>query len=163
MHKIIYALVEASTEDEAVAAGKQAFDRLVGVRPPSGAVFDYYVTFDDETTSVAGKARWGNRPTAAPIDSEAGQELLDRGWESTKTAFERNLKRVKEACNELSDEEIMRDKDLARHAFRQVGASTGLAIALYTEHGAGICDRTQLNRIIDESDSLWIVPADVHL
>ncbi|KAA9396352.1 hypothetical protein Har1130_18910 [Haloarcula sp. CBA1130] len=163
MHKIIYAIVEASTEDEAVTAGKQAFDHLVGVRPHSSAVFDYYVTFDDETTSVAGKARWGDRPTAAPIDSADGQELLDRGWEATKAEFERNLKRVKDALNEHSDEEIMRDKDLARHAFRQVGASRGSAIALYTEHGDGICDRTQLDRILGESDSLWIVPADVHL
>jgi len=125
-------------------------------------VFDYYVTFDESST-VAGKARWGDLPTAAPIDSEAGQELLDRGWGATKAEFERNLRRVKDALNELSDEEIMRDKDLARYAFRQVGASTGPAIALYTEHGDGICDRTQLDRLLDESDSLWIVPADVHL
>jgi len=32
---------------------------------------------------------------------------------------------VKEAIDELSDEEIMRDEDLARHAFHQVGAYDG--------------------------------------
>jgi len=161
MHKIIYALVEASTEDEAVAAGKQAFDRLVGVRPPSDAVFDYYVTFDESST-VAGQSRWGERPTAAPVDSEAGQELLEEGWETTKSAFETNLQAVKDALNELSDEEIMRDKDLCRYAFQRVGAAKGPDIALYEEHGCGIHDRTQLDRLLDESDNLWIVPADVH-
>ncbi len=31
MHMLIYALVEASTADEALAAGKGVFDNLVGV------------------------------------------------------------------------------------------------------------------------------------
>jgi hypothetical protein len=57
MHMVIYALVEASTHDDALATGKTVFDRLVGADPHAGAVFDYYVTFDEEDTSVAGKAR----------------------------------------------------------------------------------------------------------
>jgi len=67
MHMVIYSLVEASTEDEALSTGKTVFDRrLVGADPHAGAVFDYHVTFDEEDTSVAGKARWGELPTAAP-------------------------------------------------------------------------------------------------
>ncbi|SDE04494.1 hypothetical protein SAMN05192552_11151, partial [Natrinema hispanicum] len=54
---IIYSLVEASTADEALSTGKTVFDRLVGAEPHSCAVFDYYVTFDEEETTVAGKAR----------------------------------------------------------------------------------------------------------
>src|SRR6056297_3064460 len=108
MHMVIYALVEASTENEALAAGKTVFNRLVGAEPHSCAVFDYFVTFDEEDTSVAGKARWGELPTAAPVDSDDGQDLLERGWEAMKEEFERNLDRVKEAIDELSDEEIMR-------------------------------------------------------
>ncbi|WP_255494162.1 hypothetical protein [Halarchaeum sp. CBA1220] len=38
---LIYALVEASTRDEALAAGKSTFDRLIGVTPETGAVLDY--------------------------------------------------------------------------------------------------------------------------
>jgi hypothetical protein len=57
MHMVIYALVEASTHDDALATGKTVFDRLVGADPHAGAVFDYHVTFDEEDTSVAGKAR----------------------------------------------------------------------------------------------------------
>ena len=159
---VIYALVEASTQNEALATGKMVFNRLVGAEPHSCAVFDYYATFDEENTAVAGKARWGELPTAAPVDSDDGQDLLERGWEATKDEFERNLDRVKEAIEELSDEEIMRDEDLARHAFHQVGAYKGPTIFLYTEHGTGIRHRGQLDRLVEESDELWIVPADVH-
>ncbi|SDY45694.1 hypothetical protein SAMN04487946_11663 [Halobellus clavatus] len=162
MHMVIYALVEASTHDDALATGKTVFDRLVGADPHAGAVFDYHVTFDEEDTSVAGKARWGELPTAAPVDSDDGQDLLERGWEATKEEFERNLERVKEALNELSDEEIMRDEDLARHAFHQVGAYDGPTIFLYNEHANGIRHREQLDRVLEESEELWIVPADVH-
>jgi hypothetical protein len=162
MHMVIYSLVEASTHDDALATGKTVFDRLVGADPHAGAVFDYYVTFDEEDTSVAGKARWGELPTAAPVDSNDGQKLLEKGWEATKEEFERNLDRVKDAIEELSDEEIMRDEDLARHAFHQVGAYDGPSVFLYTQHASGIRHREQLDRILEESENLWIVPTDVH-
>ncbi|QSG13452.1 Uncharacterized protein HSBGL_4038 (plasmid) [Halapricum desulfuricans] len=159
---VIYALVEASTENEALATGKTVFNRLVGAEPHSCAVFDYFVTFDEEDTSVARKARWGKLPTAAPVDSDDGQDLLERGWEATKEEFKRNLDRVKEAIDKLSDEEIMRDEDLARHAFHKVGAYDGPTIFLYTEHGTGIRHRGQLDRLLEKSEELWIVPADAH-
>lgn len=162
MHMVIYALVEASTEDEALSAGRVVFDRLVGAVPNAGAVFDYYVTFNEEGTTVAGKSRWGELPVAAPVDSEDGKELLDSGWEATREEFERHLDRVKVGLEELSDEEIKRDEDLVRHAFHQVGAYDGPSIFLYDEHGCGIRDRERLDDILDESDDLWIVPADVH-
>ena len=47
MQMFIYALVEASTENEALAAGKEVFNRLAGAEPHSRAVFDYFVTFDE--------------------------------------------------------------------------------------------------------------------
>ena len=162
MHMVIYALVEASTEDEALSIGRGVFDRLVGAVPHAGAVFDYYVTFDEEDTTVAGKARWGDLPVAAPVESEAGQGLLDRGWEATEEEFQRNLDRVKEGLEELSDEENLRDEDLVRHAFHQVGAYDGPSIFLYDQHGCGIRHRGQLDRVLEETDECWIVPADVH-
>ena len=69
---------------------------------------------------------------------------------------------MKEALEELSDMGIMRDEDLARHAFPQIGAYDGPSVSLYNEHGSGIRHQGQLDRILDESDDLWIVPADVH-
>ncbi|QFU84458.1 hypothetical protein [Natronorubrum aibiense] len=165
MHMIIYSLVEASTADEALSTGKTVFDRLVGAEPHCCAAFDYYVTFDEEKTTVAGKARWGDLPTAAPITSEEGKDLLERAWETTTETFQRNLNRVKTTLEERSDDEIMRDAGLARHAFKRAGASRGPSICLYDQHATGIRHRGHLDRLLettDESEMCWIVPADVH-
>jgi len=79
--------------------------RPLGRRGPhAGAVFDYHVTFDEEDTSVAGTARWGELPTAAPVDSDDGQSSWSVGGRRRREEFERNLDRVKEAIGELSDE-----------------------------------------------------------
>jgi len=161
MHMVIYALVEASTQNDALATGKTVFDRLVGADPHSSAVFDYYVSFDEENTTVAGKGSMGRFTGRIPVDSDDGQDLLDQGWEATKEEFERNLERVKEAIDELS-EEIMRDENLSRHAFHQVGAYDGPSVFLYDQHATGIRHRGQLDRLLEESEDLWIVPADVH-
>jgi hypothetical protein len=56
----------------------------------------------------------------------------------------------------------MRDEDLARHAFHQVGAYDGPTVFLYNEYANGIRHREQLIRVLEESEDLWIVPADVH-
>lgn len=69
---------------------------------------------------------------------------------------------MKEALDDLSDEEIMRDEDLARHAFHQVGAYDGPSVFLYDQHATGIRHREQLDRLLEASEDLWIVPADVH-
>lgn len=161
MHMVIYALVEASTQDEALSTVKTVFDQLVGADLHTCAVFDYYVTFAEESC-VAGKARWGNLPVAAPIDSGDGQDLLDRGWTATRDEFHRHLDRAREAIEELSPEAIMRDEDLARHAFHQVGAYRGPSVFFYTQHGMGVRHRDHLDRLLEESEDLWIVPADVH-
>ncbi len=56
----------------------------------------------------------------------------------------------------------MRDEDLIRHACHQLGAYEGSSIFLYDEFGGGIRYRDRLDTILDGSDDLWIVPADVH-
>jgi len=162
MHILIYAIVEATTEDDALAAGKATFDQLVGAAADASAVFDYYVTFDETATTVAGEARWGERPSAAPVDSEAGQELLEDGREETKEEFERNLDRAKDALDDLDDEAIMRDEDLARHAFHNVGAYRGSSVFLYDEYGNGIRHRERLDQVCKRYEAPWIIPADVH-
>jgi len=44
-----------------------------------------------------------------------------RGWEATKEELKRYLEWVKDRLTELSDEEIMRNEDLVRYVFNQVG------------------------------------------
>ena len=162
MHMLIYALVEASIRDEALAAGSSAFDRLVGVTPDADAVFDYYVTLDETDVTGAGEGRWGEQPAAAPVESDAGEDLLEAGWEATIEAFEQNLAAVREGLDELDDEAIMRDEDLVRHACHNLGAYRGPSVVLYDEYEQGIRDRERLHRILDGAESCWIVPADVH-
>jgi len=84
MHMVIYALVEASTQNDALATGKTVFDRLVGADPHSSAVFDYYVSFDEENTTVAGKGSMGRFTGRIPVDSDDGQDLLDQGGKRRK-------------------------------------------------------------------------------
>jgi len=48
---------------------------------------------------------------------------------------------VKEALDELSDDEVMRDEDLARHAFHQVSAYDSPSVFVYTQHASGIRHR----------------------
>ncbi|GGN25472.1 hypothetical protein GCM10009021_29370 [Halarchaeum nitratireducens] len=162
MHMLIYALVEASIRDEAPAAGSSAFDRLVGVAPDADSVFDSYVTFDETDVTGVGEGWWGERPAAAPVESGAGEDLLEAGWEATIEAFEQNLVAVREGLDELDDEAIMRDEDLVRHACHNFGAYRGPSIVLYDEYGRGIRNRERLDRILDGVESCWIVPADVH-
>ena len=114
MHQVIYALVTASTTDEALSRAADVFDQLVGTAPHTEAVFDYYMTFDDDSTTVAGSARWGDLPVAVPVASEDGRELLERGWQATTREFERNLERVREGVDDLDAAAIMRDEDLVR-------------------------------------------------
>jgi hypothetical protein len=162
MHTLIYALVEASTEANALAAARPVFDRLAGRGPYAHTVFDTYVMFDDGPRSDAAFDRWGDFPAAAPVESVVGQGLIERGWRETETEFERNLDRVREILDRHTDEEIMRDEDLSRHAFYRVGAYRGPTVALYDEHANGIRDRDRLDERLATGDNLWVVPADVH-
>jgi hypothetical protein len=163
MHQLIYALVRAPTAEQALSRATSVFDGLTGGDLSEAPVFDYYVTFDESSSRVAGPARWGDRPTVARVDSPDGQHLLDSGWEATEREFHRTLGRVREALSECSDEELMGDT-MARHACRTLGAYRGPSVYLYDKHGQGIRHREALDRVLDAEgeDPLWIVPADVH-
>ncbi|WP_257301061.1 hypothetical protein [Haloarchaeobius sp. FL176] len=162
MHQIIYALVEAESEEEALEEATVTFDRLVGAKLDERPVFDYYVTFDDEDAAVAGKARWGDRSVATPVESHEGARLLKRGWDATVAEFERNLEKVRESLDEMTVEELMHDKGFVRHACSNIGSCRGHSLFLYDGHANGIRNRAHLNRVLDSSEPLWIVPADVH-
>jgi len=155
--------VSAPTPEQALSRATSVFDGLTGGDLSQAPVFDYSVTFDESSSRVAGPARWGDRPTAARVDSPAGQQLLGSGWEATEREFHRTLGRVREALSECSDEEMMGDEP-ARHACRALGASRGPSVSLYDEHGQGIRHREALDWVLDAEGEkpLRIVPADVH-
>jgi hypothetical protein len=163
MHQIIHAIVDAQSRDDTLGVARgSVFDRLVGATIDSSATFDYYVTFDEEGTHIAGKGRWGELPIAARLDADEGCELLKRGRNSTKVEFERNLTKVRDALASLSDEEIMNDNDLIRHRCRRLGVHSGPSVYLYDSSGHGIRTFEDFVWAYEDLDKPWIVPADVH-
>ena len=163
MHQIIHAIVDAQTEESALGAARgSVFDRLVGATVESSAEFDYYVTFDEERTRVAGKGRWGELPIAARLSSDEGCELLARGWNATKAEFKRNLQEIREALSSLSDQEVMNDDDFVRHHCANLGAYAGPPVHLYDNSGRGIRTFEDFVWAYEDLEQPWIVPADVH-
>jgi len=164
MHTIIYAIVVAESKEDALGLGKSVFDQLVGVGQHSTPVFDYYTTFDDHSSTVSGPARYGEKPSAVPINDPRGARMLHRGWKYTKAEFDRNMNNIREGLETYSNEEIREDidADMVRYYMDCVGQYRGPSIRLYSEHGEGIRNRRNLDQILEGSDDLWIVPADVH-
>lgn len=158
---IIYAIVEASTQSQAVERGKNIFNELTGDVFKTNAVFDYSVCFDKEGLKVAGVDRWGNLPVAAHLDSAEGQQLLNRGIEETESRFAENLEEIKQVLRNNDDEEIIEDTRI-RLKFNRIGRFRGSTTPMYTERSVGIRNRDHLDEIIAEGDNLWIVPADAH-
>lgn len=132
MHAIVYALVEGATERDALSKAKAAFDELV---ESDANIIDYYATFDEAGLEAAGIDRWGDLPTAAPIDSPDGEILVDRAWrdsnETDKITFH---------LDESSEEN---------------------GVVLFDETGTHITDREKLDSFLARDDG-WIVPADAH-
>ncbi len=168
MHTLIYALVrstdefEESPEELALETAKLAFDKLVGVGVDNTPVFDYYTTFDDSDSRVSGPARYGDMPAALKVDSEEGQQMLEKAWESTVSAFESNMERVRRQLDELTDEEIMNDVSNSRYLLNTTSRWKGSSVYLYNSHGQGITTERDLNYNLNNTDGLWIVPADAH-
>ena len=167
MHDIIYALVEVDPDDEypedaALGQGKSVFDELVGIGAHAEPVFDYYTTFDDDSSNVSGPGRYGEKPNALPVDSHGGARMLYNGWKWTCKRFEKNLDEVRSKLDELSNEEVMSDKDFVRNKMYRVGQYRGSDILLYHQHIGSIRDQRSLDRALDTAENLWIVPADVH-
>lgn len=160
MHTLIHILVEATDRESALDAGEDALDVLIGdMEEP--AVFNDFRMFSVNQGREAAVNEWGNLPPAVPVDSAEGQHLLDRGWDATKRGFEQNLETVRESLESLSDEEIMNDTNDVRLAFYRLGVLEGPPIHLYDKLGYGIRSRDRLDKILDQYDETWIVPADV--
>jgi hypothetical protein len=155
----IYAIVNAPTRDDALTtARKSVFDRLVGATYDSTRVFDYYKTVDEDRDLFPAIANENEVPPAARLNSDHGQELLARGWNRTRTAFETNLTEAREALAERSNEEIMTDTDI-RSCFAALGARVGRWVHLYDEFGNGIRTPENFVWVCRDLEQPWIVPA----
>lgn len=166
---VIRAIVYARGKDEALAQAKSSvFDELVRNQYP----FDYYVTFDEKGTTVAGKARWGELPVAVPADSEEGEELIEGGWKATVKEYRRYWSEIQEFVQgEHEPKELWQSSEhwMVRHAMYAFGRYSGPSIFLYTDYGEGIRTREQLDKTLedhapgeDDEENVYVVPADVH-
>ena len=177
MHVLIYALVRASDEHDAIGvAQSEVFDHLVGATRNAEDVFDYYETFDtsaEASSPTSGAGRWGNRPQAARVDSHAGARMLWRGWKYTLGEKTDKLDKIREELSSTSNEDILEgltnDSSLRLYDFRTVGELSGPSVRLYdgTTYTFGVTCETDVNQILEQLDDederpLWVVPADVH-
>lgn len=160
MHTLVFALVDADAQDDALTAARTAFDRLVGFGPETNRRIAYYETFDGSGSSpVAGAERVGRLPTAAPVGARSGRALLERAWAETETAKRRRLQRLREILSAHSDAELLCDADGARRRLERTMTTDIPTTALYDGHGMPIQTRDHLTDVLAGHAESWIVPA----
>lgn len=107
MHMVIRAIVYALNEKEALDEARVVFDSLCGDRDP----FDSYTMFDDDFSTVSGKARWGALPAAVLADSDDGKKLIREGMEAAEQELRDTLDRVRHGLKYLSNDDIWNNAD----------------------------------------------------
>lgn len=157
MHQLIYALVQAADERQALRAANWVFETVVDETD-----FDWYQTFETD----APRERWGDElPVAASVESDQGKEVLGRAWNATATNFERNLRLLEEKLEECSMAELMACQTGDACAFAlSISELTmnGPGVYLYNSNSEGIRGQWHLRGVLEDSENLWIVPADAH-
>ena len=177
MHQVISAIVYAEDEEEAMNQASRIFDNMVVLE-----IFDYYRTFDEDGDGVSGKSRWGKLPAYAKADSEEGKKLVGDGMKYTKDEFIEDVGKIRECLSKFSDEEIFngdaRENLLFRCYCHHAGQYKGSSVWLYDNDGDGIRTEKEMNDTLGKyaclyedkgeknpyaNDTVWVVPADVHI
>lgn len=179
MHQIIRTIVYAKTKENALEEAERVFGGLCG----EDKVFDYYTLFNDNTSKVSGKARWGELPPVVLAKGKEGKKLINEGFETTKKSFMDNIKSIKKLINNFSDEELFEGKskektkeEINLYMFKFychcAGMYKGIEIFLYDSDGEGIRDSRHLKNALNKWVSvvgnkykdlkIWVIPADVH-
>ncbi len=169
IHKVIRAIVYAKTKEEALNKAKEIFEKLCNEK-----IYDYYTTFDDDNSTISGKARWGNLPAVVSANSKKGKQLINEGMEATYKEFKHYLHKIKEVLLKFTTEQLFEAK-LERYFFGCVSGYAGHTIWLYDQHGEGITNFGHLSNILNKwknfykkaqnpyrNQKIWVVPADVH-
>lgn len=159
MESLIYALVDAESEQAALASARVTFDRVVEKCGFPVGCFTEYELFTRPGRERLSE-RWGEMPQAAPAHSERGQALIEEGWRQTRENFAMNLEEVRSILSMYTDEEIMENEDNVRNTFLRIGTFVGESVPLYQERGRAVRDRSTLNTCLEEFTSPWVVPAE---
>jgi len=174
MHALIYAIVYAHNEEEALEKAKNIFADLV-----ERNVFDYFATFD--MTPFSPRDRWGNIPAVMNALHPDAMKRISDAMDMTWKEFKENITTVRKLLDTYTDEEIFEEEakvekskefnpiHIARHYFDCVARSEGPGVFLYDNDGAGITSRRVLKYVMNkwndkeyEDLDIWLVPADVH-
>jgi hypothetical protein len=160
MHTIIYAIVDAQTDEDALGAAQRAFDRLTGATPRRERVFDYCLTLDE--VGADHPARDEGLPQAARVEEEPGKSLLGAAWAATVKETTDEVERVRAVLENRDARAIRRDEDRARQALARLGAPESPTTALYDANGLGLVRRERVVDVVTDCAEPWIVPADAH-
>lgn len=101
MHKVIRIIVYGDDEKEARDKAEKILNENLVPSP-----FDYGTFFDEDGSSVSGKARWGNIPAVCLADSKEGKKLIKEGMKFTKDDFLEKVKQIRKMVTDFSDEEL---------------------------------------------------------
>lgn len=160
MHTIIYAIVDAQTDEDALGAARTAFDRLTGATPGRGRVFDYCLTLDE--VGADHPAREEGLPRAARVEEEPGKSLLGAAWAATVKETTDEVERVRTLLDTHDAQAIRRDEGRARQALARLGAPESPTTTLYDANGLGLVRRERVVDVVTGCAEPWIVPADAH-
>ena len=159
-HTVVFAVVDAPTETDALAAARAAFDRLTGATPGRDRVFDYCLTLD--RLSADHPTREAGLPPAARVETERGTDLLAAAWAATVHETRAEVARVRRLLAARDPAAIRRDEDGVRAALARLGAPESPTTALYDGHGLGLVRRERVVDTVAACDQPWVVPADAH-
>lgn len=163
MHMVITALVSAEDPKSAIAEARDIFEKLCY----EGGPFDYFVTFDEEGHTVAGKDRWGDLTPAANTNTKEGKEMLESAMKATEENFIENIDKIRYLLSAHSNEDLLNEKDFIGIRYRSycIGQYEGSNVWIYDSEGCGIRNRKELEWALEhigEDGGVWAVIADVH-
>jgi hypothetical protein len=159
-HTVVFAVVDAPTEDRALDAAQTAFDRLAGTAPERDRVFDYCLTLDEVDPDHP--ARAAGIPTAARVADDRGTVLLGAAWAVTVEETREAVERARAALADHDPNAIRRNEDGTRDLLARLAHPERPPTALYDANGLGLVCRDRVVDIVTTADEPWIVPGDAH-
>jgi len=174
MHMIIRNIVYAEKPYEALQKAKDNMYFMIG--DDGNAPFDYYSTFDDGGTNY-----WGSKyPSVAKLGTKMGRKLVCDGWRYTLKEIREYVNKIKDYVGNASPVNFL-EHDIngidIQYFINSIGEYKGSSCWLYDDDGQGIKKRSHLSDSLNKwrclyedkgkknpnaSDSIYIVPADVH-
>ena len=112
MHHVIRFIVYADDKKEAMEKAVSALNQLVEWGTDS---IDYGTFFDDDKSTMSGKARWGNVPVCVKASSKEGKRLIKDGMDATERDFKETIKELREMLKKYNDDELFQKEILDKN------------------------------------------------